>query len=257
MKLRSLKFEEVSHEMLVLMLQHVSSRVAGLLVPSQCLWGKLRNLSLLKVSKQVVMSFCLARVALPDIFTRLQTRRKSFCVAGAILLRRFQKMICSFRGRHSTLETSDAILRGRRNTLDVSCSLLFLQIPMPGLRQVVTLNTPHSTLHTLQFTLYTPHFTLYTPHFTLNTLHSTLYTPHFTLYTLDSTRYTPHLHPTLYTPHFTLHTLHFTLYAPHFTLYTPHFTLYTVHYTLHFTLYTLHFTLHTLHFTLHTLHSTL
>ena len=29
MKLQSVKFEEVSHEMLVLMLQHVSSRVAG------------------------------------------------------------------------------------------------------------------------------------------------------------------------------------------------------------------------------------
>ena len=30
LKLRSVKFEEVSQEMLVLMLQHVSSRVAGL-----------------------------------------------------------------------------------------------------------------------------------------------------------------------------------------------------------------------------------
>ena len=46
LKLQSVKFEEISHEMLVLMLQHVSSRVAGLLVPSQCLWGKLQNPSL-------------------------------------------------------------------------------------------------------------------------------------------------------------------------------------------------------------------
>ena len=37
LKLRSVKFEEVSQEMLLLMLQHVSSRVAGFPVPSQCL----------------------------------------------------------------------------------------------------------------------------------------------------------------------------------------------------------------------------
>ena len=47
--------------------------------------------------------------------------RKSFCVAGAILLSRFQKMSCMFRGRRSTLETPIIILRGRRSTLDVSC----------------------------------------------------------------------------------------------------------------------------------------
>ena len=38
-----------------------------------CLWGKLQNFSFSKVSKQVVMSFCVAGVALPDIFTCLQT----------------------------------------------------------------------------------------------------------------------------------------------------------------------------------------
>ena len=149
LKLQNVKCKEVSHERLLLRLQHVSSRVAGFLVPSQCLWEKLQNLSLLNVSKQVVMSFCMAGVALPDIFTCLQTRRKSFCVAGAILLRRFQKMICSFRGRRSTLETSTSELS--------------------GLRQVVTLNAPQSTLHTLHSTLHTLHSTLYTPHFTLDT----------------------------------------------------------------------------------------
>ena len=41
-----------------------------------------------------------------DILTCVQTRRKSFCVAGAIFLRRFQKMGCTFRGRRSTLESS-------------------------------------------------------------------------------------------------------------------------------------------------------
>ena len=72
-----------------------------------------------------VASFRVAGVALPDIFTCLQTCRQWFCVAGAILLRRFQKMRCIFCGRDSTLETSDVILRGTRGTLDVSCSLFF------------------------------------------------------------------------------------------------------------------------------------
>ena len=67
------------------------------------------------------MLFCVAGVALPDIFTCLQTCQNSFCVAGAMLLGRFQKMRCIFRGRRSTLETSDVTLRGRRNTLDMSC----------------------------------------------------------------------------------------------------------------------------------------
>ena len=90
-------------------------------VPSQCLWGKLQNLSLSNVSKQVVMSFCVAGMALRDIPTCFKTCQKSSFVAGAILLRRFQKMRCIFRGRRSTLDISDVILRGRRSTLDVSC----------------------------------------------------------------------------------------------------------------------------------------
>ena len=40
--------------------------------------------------------------------------KKSFGVAGAILLRRFRKMSCSFRGRRSTLDVSIVILRGKR-----------------------------------------------------------------------------------------------------------------------------------------------
>ena len=93
-----MKFEEVSHEMIVLMLQHVSSRWLSSAVAVSM--GEAAKPLLL--SKQVVMSFCVAGVALPDNFTCLQTRPKSFCVAGAILLRRFQKVICSCRGRRST-----------------------------------------------------------------------------------------------------------------------------------------------------------
>ena len=44
-----------------------------------------------------VASFRVAGVALRDIQTRFVTVRKSFCVAGAILLRRFQKMSSRFR----------------------------------------------------------------------------------------------------------------------------------------------------------------
>ena len=147
------KLAEVSREMLVLMLPHVSSRVSGFPVASPCLWGKLQNLSFSKVSKQVVMSFCVAGAALCDIPTCLIKCRESFCVAGAAL-----------HTPHSTLHT-----------------------------RPFTLHTPHFTFHTLHTTLYTPHFTLhtlhstlYTPHFTLYTLHFTLHTPHFTLHTVHS-----------------------------------------------------------------------
>ena len=75
--------------------------------------------------RRVVGWFRVAGVALRDIQTCSGTCRKSFCVAGAILLRRFQKMCCSFRGRRSTLDVSIAIFRGRRSTLDVSCCVFF------------------------------------------------------------------------------------------------------------------------------------
>ena len=64
-------------------------------------------------------------VALCDIQTCFVTCRKSFCVAGAILLRRFPKMRGRFHGRRSTLDASIVILRGRRSALDVSCHVFF------------------------------------------------------------------------------------------------------------------------------------
>ena len=75
--------------------------------------------------KRLVASFRMAGMALRDIQTCFVTCRKWFCVAGAILLRRFPKMRCSFRGRRSTLDVSIIILRGRRSTLDVSCCVFF------------------------------------------------------------------------------------------------------------------------------------
>ena len=84
-----------------------------------------------------VAAFRVAGVALRDIQTLFVTCRKSFCVAGAIFSRRFQKMRCSFRGRRNTLDVSIVILRGRRSTLDVPCCLL-LRIELSRLRQVAT-----------------------------------------------------------------------------------------------------------------------
>ena len=134
------KLEEVSHEMLVLLLPRVSSRslarnarflrprvssrVSGFPVASPCLWGKLQNLSFSKVSKQVVMSFCVAGVALCDIPTCFIPCQKFFCVAAQQCTPHF-----TLYTLHSTLYT-------------------------PPLHS--TLNTLHSTLHT------PPHATLYT-----------------------------------------------------------------------------------------------
>ena len=125
----------------------VWSRVSGFPVASPCLWGKLQNISFSKVSKQVVMSFCVVGVALREIPTCLKTRRKLFCVAGAtIALHTF----------HSTLYTPHSTLHTLHSTT------------------LYTLYTPHSTLHTLHSTLLTLRSTLQTPHFTLRT-------PQFTL----------------------------------------------------------------------------
>ena len=69
--------------MLVFLYPRVLSRGACFSVASPCLWGKLENLSFSNVSKQVVMLFCVADVALFDIptclmmFTKLQNWRKS------------------------------------------------------------------------------------------------------------------------------------------------------------------------------------
>jgi len=67
--------------------------------------------------QRLVASFRVAGVALRDIQACFATRRKSFCVAGAILSRRFQTMSGSFRGRRSTLDVYIVIFRGRRTLI--------------------------------------------------------------------------------------------------------------------------------------------
>ena len=76
--------------------------------------------------KRRVASFRVAAVAFPDIQTCFVTCRRSFCVAGAILLRRFAKMRGRFRARRSTFDVSIVIFRGRHSTLDVSCCVFFV-----------------------------------------------------------------------------------------------------------------------------------
>ena len=88
--------------MLVFLHPRVLSRVAGFPVASPCLWGKLENLSFSNVSKQVVMLFCVADVALSDIptclmmFTKFQNWRKSRRKCWFFLHPRVLSRVCRF-----------------------------------------------------------------------------------------------------------------------------------------------------------------
>ena len=282
------KSPEVSYEMIVLVLPRVSSRVSGFPVASLCLWGKPQNLSFSKVSKEVVMSFCVAGVALCDIPTCLITCRKCqnwrksrtkcwfFCIhvscleSLVFLWRRCvyggSWKTCPFRMFHAGCRV---VLRGRRGTLwhsnlfdnvwkiskleEVSHEMLVFLHPRVSSRVSgfpVASPCLWGKLRTPHSTLYTPHSAIYTLDSTLD-LHFILYTLHFTLHTPHTTLYT--LPSTLYilqSAHSTHHTLHFPLHTLHSTLHTLQSTLYTPH----STLYTPHSTLYNLHFTLHTPH---
>ena len=240
-------------DMLVLLLPRVSSGLSGFPGTSPCLWGKLPNLSFSKVSKQVVMSFCVADVALCDIPTCLITCRKCRNWRNSemlvLLLPRVSSRLSGFLGTSPCLWgklPSISILKVSKQVVMSFCvaSVALCDIPTCFIPCRFFLCGWHgNALYTLHSTLYTPHSTLHTPQSTLYTSpHSTLYThhtPHSTLYTL---------HSALPAPHFTLHTPYFTLRTPHSTRSTPHSALYT----LHSTLLTFHSTLHTLHFPLHT-----
>ena len=117
------KLEGVSHEMLVLRLQHVSSRFSVFFLQS---W-----------LQYVVMSFCVAGVALRDILMCLQLCRNSFLCGSHTILSR-----CVLYTPHPTLHTPHF-------------TLYTLQF---------TLYNFHSTLYTLHSRLYTLHSTLHTPH---------------------------------------------------------------------------------------------
>ena len=179
--------------MLVFLHPRVSFRVSGCPVASPCLWGKLGNLTFSNVSKQVVLSFCVAGVALCDIPTCLIT-------CGKCQNWRKSRTKCSFFCTH-VFRFESLVVLWRRRVYGGSWKTL------PFCFQAGC-----HTLHTLHFTLLTPHSTLYTRHsFALFTPHSTLYTLHFPFYAPYFTLRTSH--STLSTPRSTLHTLHSTLYT--------------------------------------------
>ena len=97
------------------------------------------------VSPDVLMSFCVAGVALCDIPACFTTHQKSFCVAGAILLLHVHTMRSIFRGRRSTLDTSDVILRGRRSTLDVSFCVFYANCIVSAARSGDKVQIPSKT----------------------------------------------------------------------------------------------------------------
>ena len=74
-----------------------------------CLWEVLLKGVPFGAFPRRIASFRVAGVALCDIPTCFMTCQESFCAAGTIVLGRFQKMCCIFRGRCSTLDTSDVI----------------------------------------------------------------------------------------------------------------------------------------------------
>ena len=237
---------EVSHELLALRLQHVSSRFSGFLVASPCRCGKLQNLSFSNVSKQVLMSFCVAGVARRDILTCLQMvskvvfcdRRNTFASFSE------DELHLSWLAQnveHVHLHFAWQVQHFRRVVLH-AC---LWWIALSGLCEVVTtckLRGRRGTSWKCHFAWQGDsadllsvecHFAwqaqYYLGHSTLYTLHSTLYMWHSTLHTLHSALYT--LHFTLYTPHSTLYAIRFTFtfHTPQSPLYTPHATCPTQH----------------------------
>ena len=102
--------------------------------------------------KRLVSSFRMAGVALRDVQMCLVKGRKSFCVAGAILLRRFQKMRCSFRGRCSTLDVSCGVFvpTSLCGVLVFGCALPPRLPPCPSCPS----RPPHTRSHTHNLSTY-------------------------------------------------------------------------------------------------------
>ena len=162
---------------------YVSSRVSGFPLASPCLWGKLQSLSFSTVSKPVVMSFCVAGRALRDIRTCLQKYRKPFLCGRRSTLASLSKRWDAFFVAGAALWTRPSSFCVTRAAVWRCAVVCFVQIALPGLRQVVTACKSRGRTGMLwdAMTLRTLHSTLYTPQSTLCTWHSTLHTPHFTL----------------------------------------------------------------------------
>ena len=115
-----------------------------------CLWGKLQNLFFLKVIKQVVMSFCVAGVALCDIPTCLITCRKrqnwrrsrtkrSFCCAHVFRLGSlvFLWRCCVYGGSCKTVSRLEFLLfLWRRRVYGGSCKTSVFAFPVAKLQNL-------------------------------------------------------------------------------------------------------------------------
>ena len=232
-----------------------------------------------------------------DIQTCFVTCRKSFCVAGAIPLRRFQKMRLQFSRQaqhfgHVHPDVSCCVFfcesqwqgcvkwrQGADSVAGVAfceiCWKRFLRKPI-GKRRFWSCNVSklaevsHEMLVFVStrvsgFPVTSPCLWGKLQNLSFSKVFCWANTSEISVVILRG-KHTPHttFYP-LHTPHFTLLTPPSTLYTPHSTLYplhTPHSTLYTPHSSLHtlhtpHTPHTPHSTLSTLHFPLHTSHPTL
>ena len=230
-----------------------------------------------------VASCRVAGMALGEVPACFITCQKSLCVAGAILLRRFQKMRSSFQVDRSLARNIDFQVANcgvHKKTRRKTSILKLHSVKIGGsLARNARFDAPTCLVSSLWFSsgLAVSMGEVAKPilfHGVNLSCNVALRVRHFgdILMCLQMCRKTfcgmrntfasfsedeEALHSTLYTPHFRLDILHSALYTVHFTLYTSHSTLYTLHFTLHTvhsTLYTLHSALYTLHFTLHTLH---
>ena len=221
------KLEEVSHEW-SFWCSHASRLESLVFLWRRRVYGGSCKTSFSKVSKQAVMSFCVAGVALCDIPTCLITCRN--CQNW-----RKSRTKCSFFCTHvSRLES--LVFLWRRRVYGGSCKTS----PFRRFPSRLSCRFAWQAWHFVTFCLITcrncqnwrksrtkcsfflhPRVSSRVSGFPvaspclwgkLRTQHSTLCTPHSTIYTL--------LDSTLYTLHSILYTLHFTLLTPHSRLYT-------------------------------------
>ena len=174
--------------MLVLMLQHISPRLAGFFGAVALSMGEAAKPFLVagfKTGCNVVLRGRRGASCQPNMFHDVS----SVVLCGRCsTLAMFAKAALQFSWQAQHFGDLKCHFAWQAHRFRHVLLHMFLPIAMSGLRNVVTLTTPHSTLYTPHFytlhsTISIPHVALYTPHFQLYTQHSKLYTLHFTPYT--------------------------------------------------------------------------
>ena len=219
------KLEDVSREMLVLMLQHVSSRVESLVFWPSRIYGGSRTSLLFdgfRTGCNVVLRGRRAtswhsHMSAKMLKAALCARRNTFASLST------DELHLSWRAQHfghvhrrfawHAQQFEGVLLRVLCESHCQGCVKWWQRA-----NRVAGVACCDMRWHSTHYIPNTPH----TPHFTLNTMHSTLHTSHSTLDTLYTSHSTLHTsHSALYTQHFTLHTLHSTLHTSHSALHTP------------------------------------